>query len=59
MWCKKWQGCYKLYSVIYDPDVKMWIFEFSLVMCSMESHSLVLSLGYIVSSGRQVPLGGH
>jgi hypothetical protein len=27
--------------------------------CSTELRNLVLSLGYLVSSGRQVPLGGH
>jgi hypothetical protein len=36
----------------------MWIFEFSLVVCLMESHSLVLSLGYLVSNGRQVLYSG-
>jgi hypothetical protein len=28
-------------------------------MCSIESHSIVHSLGYLVSNGRQVLLGGH
>jgi hypothetical protein len=37
----------------------MWIFEFSLAVCLMESRSLAFSLGYLVSNGRQVPLGGH
>jgi hypothetical protein len=56
---KEWQGYCKLYSLICDPDVKMWIFEFSLVMCSTKSHSLVLSLGYLVSNGRRVLSRGH
>jgi hypothetical protein len=30
---------------------------FSLVVCSTESHNIVLSLRYLVSSGGQVPLG--
>jgi hypothetical protein len=46
-------------SLIYDPDGKMWIFEFSHWVCSTESQSLVHSLGYLVSNGRQVLLGGH
>jgi hypothetical protein len=50
---------YKLYSLICDPDVKMWIFEFSLAVCSTESRSLVLSLRYLVSNGRQVLLEGY
>ena len=33
-------------------------FEFSLGVCSMEWHDLVHSLGYLVSNGRQVLLGG-
>ena len=36
----------------------MWIFEFSLGVCSMELYSLVSSLEYLVSNGRQVLLGG-
>ena len=36
----------------------MWIFEFSLGVCSMKLHSLVSSLEYLVSNGRQVLLGG-
>jgi hypothetical protein len=34
----------------------MWIFEFSRWVCSTESQSLVRSLGYLVSNGRQVHL---
>ena len=49
--------CCKLYSLIYDPDGKIWIFEFSLGVCSTELHSLVSSLEYLVSNGRQVLLG--
>ena len=49
--------CCKLYSLIYDPDGKMWIFEFSLGVCLMELRSLVSSLGYLVSNRRQVLLG--
>ena len=41
----------KLYSLIYDSDGKIWIFEFSLGVCSMELRSLV-------SNRRQVLLGG-
>ena len=37
---------------------KIWIFEFSLRVCSTELHSLVSSLEYLVSNGRQVLLGG-
>ena len=36
----------------------MWIFGFSLGVCSMEPCSLVPSLEYLVSNGRQVLLGG-
>ena len=36
----------------------MWIFEFSLGVCSMELRSLVSSLEYLVSNGRQVLLEG-
>ena len=50
--------CCKLYTLIYDPDGKMWIFEFSLGVCSTELRSLVSSLEYLVSNGRQVLLGG-
>ena len=50
--------CCKLYSLIYDPNGKMWIFEFSLEMCSTELRSLVSSLEYLVYNGRQVLLGG-
>jgi hypothetical protein len=53
------QGYCKLYSLICDPDVKIWIFEFSLAVCSTESHGLVFSLGYLGSNGRRVLLGGH
>jgi hypothetical protein len=57
--CKKWQGCCKLYSLICDPDVKMWIFVFFLAVCSTKSRSLVFSSGYLVSNERRVLLGGH
>ena len=50
--------CCKLYSLIYDPDGKMWVFEFSLGVCLIELCSLVSSLEYLVSNGRQVLLGG-
>ena len=46
--------CCKIYSLIYDPDGKMWIFEFFLEVCSTELHSLVSSLGHLVSNERQV-----
>ena len=36
----------------------MWIFEFSLGVCSTELRNLVPSLKYLVSNGRQVLLGG-
>ena len=36
----------------------MWIFGFSLGVCSMELHDLVSFLEYLVSNGRQVLLGG-
>ena len=36
----------------------MWIFEFSLGVCSTEQHHLVHSLGYLVSNERQVLLRG-
>ena len=36
----------------------MWIFGFSLGVCSMEPGNLVPSLEYLVSNGRQVLLGG-
>ena len=48
---------FKLYSLIYDPDGKMWILEFSLGVCSTKLRSLVSSLEYLVSNGRQVLLG--
>ena len=35
----------------------MWIFEFSLGVCSMKLRSLVSTLEYLVSNGRQVHLG--
>ena len=37
---------------------KMWIFRFSLGVCSTELLNLVSSLEYLVSNGRQVLLGG-
>ena len=48
----------KLYSLIYDSDGKIWIFEFFLEVCSTELRSLVSSLEYLVSNKRQVLLGG-
>ena len=36
----------------------MWIFWFSLGVCSTELRNLVSSLEYLVSSGRQELLGG-
>ena len=50
--------CCKLYSLIYDPDGKIWIFVFSLGVCSMKLRSLVSSLECLVSNERQVILGG-
>ena len=50
--------CCKLYSLICDPDGKIWIFEFFLGVCSTELRSLVSSLGNLVSNGRQILLGG-
>jgi len=41
-----------------DPDGKIWIFGFSLGVCSTELRNLVSSLEYLVSNGRQVLLGG-
>jgi len=35
---------------------KIWIFEFSLGVCSTELRSLVSSLEFLVSNGRQVLL---
>ena len=40
------------------PLVEMWIFRFSLAVCSMEPRNLVSSLEYLVSNERQVLLGG-
>ena len=37
---------------------KMWIFGFSLRVCPTESSNLVSFLGYLVSNGRRVLLGG-
>ena len=48
--------CCKLISLICDPDEKIWIFRFSLEMCSMELRNLMSSLKYLVSNGRQVLL---
>ena len=38
---------------------KIWIFEFSLGVCSTEHHDLVHSLRYLVSNGRQILMGGY
>ena len=37
---------------------KMWIFGFSPRVCPMELSNLVFSFEYLVSNGRQAPLGG-
>ena len=50
--------CCKLYSLICDPDGKMWIFRFSLGVCPIELCNLVFSLECLVSNGRQALLGG-
>ena len=50
--------CCKLYSLICDPDGKMWIFEFSPGVCPTELRNLVFSLEYLVSNERQVLLEG-
>ena len=42
----------------YRTDGKIWIFWFSLGMCSMELRNLVSFLEYLVSNERQVLLGG-
>ena len=55
--CKKWLNCCKLYSLICNPDLKMWIFRFSLGVCSTELRNLVSSLKYLVSNGG-IRLGG-
>ena len=57
-WWKKWLKCCKLYSLICDPDEKMWIFGFFPGVCSTELRNLVSSLEYLVSNGRQVLLEG-
>ena len=46
----------KLYSLICDPDEKLWIFGFSLGVCSTELRNLVSSLEYLVSNRGQVLL---
>ena len=56
--CKKWLKCCKLYSLICDPDRKMWIFGFSLGVCSTELRNLVSFIEYLVSNEREVLLGG-
>ena len=50
--------CCKLYSLIYDPDGKMWIFGFSPGVCPTELCNLVFSLECLVSNGRRALLGG-
>ena len=47
-----------LYSLTYDPGGRMWIFEFSLGVCSTKLRSLVTSFKYLVSNERQVLLRG-
>ena len=49
--------CCKLYSLIYDPDGKMWIFEFFPGVCPMEPSNLVSYFGCLVSNGIQALLG--
>ena len=46
------------YALICDPNEKIWIFGFSLGVCSTELRNLVSSLEHLVSDGRQVLLGG-
>ena len=48
----------KLYSLICDPDGKIWIFGFSHRVCPTELRKLVFSLEYLVSNGRQALLEG-
>ena len=55
---KKWLKCYKLYSLICDPEGKMWIFGFSLGVCPTGPCDLVFSFECLVSNGRQTLLGG-
>ena len=50
--------CCKLISLICDPDEKIWIFRFSLGVCSTELFNLASSLEYLVSNGGQVLLRG-
>ena len=50
-WCK-------LYSLICDPDGKIWIFGFFPGVCPTEPSNLVFSLGCLVSNGRRALLGG-
>ena len=50
--------CCKLYSLICDPDGKIWMFRFSRWVCPTELRNLVSSLKYLVSNGRQVLLRG-
>ena len=57
-WCKKWLKSCKLYSLICGPNEKMWIFGFSLGVCSTEPCNLVSPLEYLVSNVRRVLLGG-
>ena len=56
--CKKWLKCCKLYSLICDPDVKIWIFGFSPGVCPTELSNLVFSLWCLVSNRRRALLGG-
>ena len=46
----------KLYSLICDPDEKMWIFGFSPGVCPTGPCNLVFSLECLVSNGRQALL---
>ena len=48
----------KLYSLICDPDGKIWIFGFFLGVCLTGPRNLVFSFECLVSNGRRALLGG-
>ena len=48
----------KLYSLIYDPDVKCGFFGFSLGVCPTGPCNLVFSFECLVSNVRRALLGG-
>ena len=50
--------CCKLYSLICDPDGKMWIFGFSPGVCPTRPRNLVSAIECLVSNGRRALLGG-